>query len=83
MIYSFVRENGFEPKIIQLFSIKASQSITEFYNYQPKVFQDLGQFVEFIQSIIHIDNLLQAIFFLCSEESNLKVGWVVHTVLPD
>ena len=35
------------------------------------VSRNLGQFIEFIQSIV----------FLCSEESNLNVGRLVHTVI--
>ena len=48
-----------------------------------KISQDLGKFFEFVQSIVDIDNLLQDFVLLCSEKSNLNVGWLVHTVLLD
>ena len=49
-----------------------------------KIFsQDWGNFFKNIHSIIDIDKLPKDFIFLCREESNLKVGAFVHTVLPD
>ena len=50
---------------------------------EQKVFQDLDEFFEFVQSILDKGNLLQVFFLLCNEESNLNTGWLVHTVLFD
>ena len=48
-----------------------------------KASQKLGQFFEFVQSIVDIGNLFQCFILFCSEESNLIVGRLVHTVLLD
>ena len=45
--------------------------------------QKLGQFVEFIPSIVDIGNLYHCFILSCIEKSNLNVGWLVHTVLLD
>ena len=50
---------------------------------QHKVSQNLGQFFELIQSIFDIGNLLQVFIFLCSQESNLNIGWPVDIVFLD
>ena len=48
-----------------------------------KISEDLDDFFEFVQSIVDIGNMIQDFVLLCSEESNLNVGWLVHTVLLD
>ena len=45
--------------------------------------QDLGEFFEFVQRVVDIDNLLEDFVLLRSEESNLNVEWLVHIVLLD
>ena len=44
---------------------------------------NLGQFSEFIQSVVDIVNLFHCFILFCSEESNLNVWWLVHSVLHD
>ena len=46
-----------------------------------KVYQNLGQFFDFVQSIIDIGNLFHSFVLFCSEESNLNVGRFVNIAL--
>ena len=71
------KKNVLNQKYFNYQAFKTSQSITQ----QTKVFQDLGEFFDFNQSIIDIGNLLQVSVFLCIEESNLNLGRLVQTVL--
>ena len=48
-----------------------------------KISEHLGEFFEFVQSIFDIGKLLQDFGLLCSEESNLKVGWLYQDELLD
>ena len=47
------------------------------------VFHNLGQFFEFVQSIVDIGNLFHCFNLFCSEEANLNVGTFVKIVLLD
>ena len=54
------------------FSSQQKQITTEIV--QDEEDEDLGEFFEFVQSIVDIGNLLQDFVLLCIEESNLNVG---------
>ena len=73
--------SDFSSDIIALNIHKALLRLTIINKH--KVSQYLGQFFEFVQSIVDICNLLQVFIFLCNEESNLNVGWLAHVVLLD
>ena len=60
---------------------KALLSFTIINNH--RVSQNFGQFLKIIQSSVDIGNLLQVSIFLCSEESNLNVTRLLHSVLLD
>ena len=61
--------------------LKALLSLTIISKHD--IFQLLGEFFDFTQTIVDIGDLLQDFIFLCSEQSNLNVGWFVHTVHLD
>ena len=64
--------------------ITSLNKIIEHYSSQQTVnLKTWSEYFEFVQSINDIGNLLQDFVLLCSEESNLNVGWLVHTVLLD